>query len=299
MKEKNRQVMLLCPGCLSRVSFWFLLLLFAFPFTGVKGQCAIENNVFLSGERLQLDVYFKWGLLMPKAGSVTLSIDNVNYNGNGLKNGNSEAAYRYRLLFRTTSMFDHIFRMRDTIDCHYSKEMQLLQSEKCVNEGGKYTVDDLRFTYKEGLTKVRSHRYNEVRTKIDTTLVSDVCMTDMLGATLFLRMQNTSSMSVGDVIPFRIAVGRDKINVRFRYAGQSIIERGDNVKFKTRRFYIDIFDEAFTETKEAIEVWISDDGNKIPVKIKAKLKIGSAEVHFKNITGNRYPLSSRIVIPVK
>jgi hypothetical protein len=85
--------------------------------------------------------------------------------------------------------------------------------------------------------------------------------------------------------------------VRFRYAGQSIVEHGDNVKFKTKRFYMDIFDEAFTETKEAIEVWVSDDGNKIPIKIKAKLKIGSAEVKFRSISGNRHPLTSRIVIP--
>ena len=104
-------------------------------------------------------------------------------------------------------------------------------------------------------------------------------------------------MRVGDVIPFSIAVGRDRVNVRFRYAGQSIVEHGDNVKFKTKRFYMDIFDEAFTETKEAIEVWVSDDGNKIPIKIKAKLKIGSAEVKFRSISGNRHPLNSRIVIP--
>jgi hypothetical protein len=71
-----------------------------------------------------------------------LLIDNA---VNGTRNGNGQngAAYRYRLLFKTTSMFDHIFKMRDTIDCHYSKEMQLLRSEKRVSEGGKYLVDDL------------------------------------------------------------------------------------------------------------------------------------------------------------
>ena len=287
MKEHNRPEVQARQACLSKAFLGFLILLLAFPFTGVKSQCAMENNVFLPGERLQMEVYFKWGLLMPKAGNVTLSVNNTN----------GGAAYRYRLLFKTTSMFDHIFKMRDTIDCYYSKDMQLLRSQKRVNEGGKYNVDDLTFTYNEGLTRVRSHRYNLEKTKIDTTLVSENCMTDMLGATLFLRMYDISSMSTGDVIPFRIAVGRDRVNVRFRYGGQRIVEQGDNIKFKTKLFYMDIFDEAFTETKEAVEVWISDDENKIPIKIKAKLKVGSAEVHFKSISGNRHPFTSRIVIP--
>ncbi|OCW94755.1 hypothetical protein A9168_05690 [Macellibacteroides sp. HH-ZS] len=297
MKEDNRhQETIQCPVCLSNAFLWLLVTLLALPFAGAKGQCVMENNAFLPGERLQMDVYFKWGLIMPKAGNVELLIDNA---VNGTRNGNGQngAAYRYRLLFKTTSMFDHIFKMRDTIDCHYSKDMQLLRSEKRVSEGGKYLVDDLKFTYNEGLTRVRSLRYNLEKTKIDTVLVSEDCMTDMLGATLFLRTHDISAMRVGDVIPFRIAVGRDRVNVRFRYAGQSIVEHGDNVKFKTKRFYMDIFDEAFTETKEAIEVWVSDDGNKIPIKIKAKLKIGSAEVKFRSISGNRHPLTSRIVIP--
>jgi hypothetical protein len=49
----------------------------------------MENNAFLPGERLQMDVYFKWGLIMPKAGNVELLIDNA---VNGTKNGNGQNA---------------------------------------------------------------------------------------------------------------------------------------------------------------------------------------------------------------
>ena len=123
MKEDNRhQETIQCPVCLSNAFLWLLVTLLALPLAGAKGQCVMENNAFLPGERLQMDVYFKWGLIMPKAGNVELLIDNA---VNGPRNGNGQngAAYRYRLLFKTTSMFDHIFKMRDTIDCHYSKDM--------------------------------------------------------------------------------------------------------------------------------------------------------------------------------
>ena len=79
------------------------------------------------------------------------------------------------------------------------------------------------------------------------------------------------------------------MNARFRYTGQQIVEHKE-AKFRTRHFYIDIYDEAFTQAKEAAEVWIGDDENHIPVKIRAKLKIGAAEVYYKDSYNLRAPL---------
>ena len=58
----------------------------------------------------------------------------------------------------------------------------------------------------------------------------------------------------------------------------------------------DIYDDAFTQSKEAAEIWIGDDENHIPIKIRAKLKIGAAEVYYKSSKGFRYPLTSRVEI---
>ena len=93
-------------------------------------------------------------------------------------------------------------------------------------------------------------------------------------------------------------VGRELVNARFRYTGQQIVEHKE-AKFRTRHFYIDIYDEAFSQAKEAAEVWIGDDENHIPVKIRAKLKIGAAEVYYKDSYNLRAPLTCRIVVQKK
>lgn len=74
-----------------------------------------------------------------------------------------------------------------------------------------------------------------------------------------------------------MAIGRERINISFRYTGQQIVERSETLKYRTRHFYIDIYDDAFTQSKEAAEIWIGDDENHIPIKIRAKLKIGAVK----------------------
>lgn len=245
--------------------------------------------MFSPGEEVQYELYFKWGILMPKAGHATLSIDKALYK--------TEPAYHYQLLFYTSGLFEKVYKMRDTIDCYLTPEMKLLRSEKRVNENDYYLIDDVTFTYEKDKIKARSHRYTPSRTKIDTVLVSEApYMFDMLGATLYLRSLDWSHMKYGDEYPFDVAIGRDRIRISFRYAGQAIVERSETLKYRTRHFYIDIYDEAFTQSKEAAEIWVGDDENHIPIKIRAKLKIGAAEVYYKTSKGLRYPFTSRVEI---
>lgn len=254
-----------------------------------QAQTIPVKERFSSGEEVQYELFFKWGLLMPRAGHASLSIHDATYE--------HKPAYHYRLLFYTSGLFEKVYKMRDTIDCYFTPNMLLLRSEKRVNENDYYLVDDIRFSYDNKKIFAYSHRYTPSRTKIDTTLISTgQYMFDMLGATMYLRSLDWTNMKSGDEFPFQIAIGRDVINISYRYTGQQIVERGD-AKYSTRHFYIDIFDEAFTQSKAAAEIWVGDDKNHIPVKIRAKLKIGAAEVYYKDSRGLRYPMTSRVVMP--
>lgn len=289
MKAGNQAVRAVCASRGFKLVFSLLFFLFLSGGNTLYGQCRMNDLVFSLGEKIYLDVYFKWGILMPKAGSAVISIDEVPFEG--------EPSIRQRLVFKTAPMFDRIYKMRDTIDTNYSMDMGVLQYEKRTEEGGYYLVDRMRFLYNGDSTFVPTIRYDRNRTKIDTTHVYEGCLFDMLGVTMYLRTLDMETMSIGDEFPTAIAMGRDVIKIKYRYAGQSIIERKDNLKYKTLRFYMDVYDDAFTQSKEALEIWVSDDENRLPIKIRAKLKIGAAEVYFNKVEGNRYPLESQIFIP--
>lgn len=286
MNRISRRSEITAPVCLFRTIGVGLLLFLCLAVEAKEKEPPVFTSRFTHGEQLNYDLYFKWGLLMPKAGMATLTVKNSDsYTG---------AAWHYQLLFRTVGVMEKAFSMRDTIDCYYSDTPHQLYSSKRTNEGDYYLIDNLAFSYEGKHSIAHSHRYTLRETKVDTLLRVEGYLFDMLGATMYLRAINWNNLSVGDSFPFFVAIGRDRIRAAYRYTGQQIVERGD-AKYSTRHFYIDIWDDAFTQKSEAAEVWIGDDENHIPIRIRAKLKIGSAEVYYTSSINLRYPFSCRVV----
>lgn len=252
------------------------------------GQCNIQNKPFALGEKVEYSLYFKWGILMPKAGQATLDYTKVKEN--------NDSEFRYRLLFRTTGLFESVYKMRDTLACYFDEDMVLKRGVKHSNEGGYYSIDKLTFTTNGNQVSAHSLRYTPTRVRIDTTLTATGCVFDMIGSVVYLRSLDYSKMSVGDRFSFTVMIGRDVVNVKFHYKGQTILER-DNAKFKTRYFSMDVYDDVFEHSESAVEIWIGDDENRIPVKIRAKLKLGAGEAYYSSSSGLKYPLTCRIEMP--
>jgi hypothetical protein len=237
------------------------------------------------GEKVSYDVYFKWGLIMPRAGDATFRYDR--------EGSVDRAAARYRLQFKTAKFFDGFFKMRDTLDTYYNDRDEPVYSLKCSDEGGYYSVDRLTFLYGYENTRIHSLRYASSQTKIDTMLTASGDVTDLLGVIYYLRRLDRTRMQSGNIYLLTVAIGRDLVKIQFTYRNQSIVEHG-GVKYNTRYFVIDIYDEAFESTKTSAEVWMGDDENFLPVKVRSKLKIGYAEIHYRESSGLAHPLSCRI-----
>ena len=118
----------------------------------------------------------------------------------------------------------------------------------------------------------------------------------MLSIFTFVRTLNYSDLNAGDTFGLTSIVAKDIIPMNVRYMGQTVLDKG-STKYKTLRFEIDIVDPAFTEPKTAMEIWISDDKNHIPVKLRAKLKIGAAEAELTSAKNLKYPFDAKIEIP--
>ncbi|MDR2969143.1 MAG: DUF3108 domain-containing protein [Tannerellaceae bacterium] len=290
MKEEVNHQLQEWADSRSKPGLWLWMFFCLFGFAGLlKSQCLQTAEVFHDGEKIEYDLYFKWGLLMTKGGTATIAVSSSEYK--------NTPVWKSDLLLYSTRMVDKFFRVRDTIFNYIDRrDRRLLYSVKHSDEGGYYQIDNLTYSYKGEETHVHTFRRNRNRIMTDTVLVGGNCVLDLLSSLVYTRTFNRHEMEQGRRYDLQVAMGNVLIPLSYHYEGQRIVEK-DNVKYSTRYFVVDIFDEAFTQSKEALEVWIGDDENHIPVKLRAKLKIGAMEAYYNNSSGLRYPFKSRIVVP--
>jgi len=266
----------------------FLAFFFLLPPISIKAT----DFPFQAGEELKYDIHYKYGLVMVKAGTANFNVVQSSYN--------NKNAFQSTLDFKTTAFFDKIFKMRDTLSSKITKDIQPLYHIRTIHEGNYHFSEEIFFkTFSANYSEVRIKRESRNILKFDTTLSSKSKSYDILSLVHVICSFDYSKSGFDRTETISTFIGKEKITVTVRYEGQSVVEKSETHKYKTYKIALDFFDSAFNESKSAIEIWMSDDENRIPVKIRAKLRIGAAEVHLSSWKNLKYPFTSEVIIPVK
>ena len=267
----------------SKVVGMFVSLL-VYPFI-VLGQ---EDLPFQSGEQLDYSVYYKYGIVMVKAGNARYAIKDYTFEG--------KPAIRTSLTFKTTGVVDAAFKVKDTLYSYLTPKLIPVFHRKYLHEGKTHYIEEIEYKkFSENFTSAQSRRIKDGNVRFDILLTAKGFGYDLLSIFTFIRTLNYPDLKTGETFGLTSFVGRDAVPLKVRYMGQTILDKG-SVKYKTLRFEIDIVDPAFTEQKTAMEMWISDDKNHIPLKLRAKLKIGAAEAEITSTRNLKYPFDSKIEI---
>lgn len=268
-----------------------LLLTLLFSIYGgiTSAQCLMGPVTINPGEKINYNIHFKWGLLNPKAGNVQISYEKTRHE--------YKDAYLFKMIFKTAGVAEKVYKTRDTLTNIYSADHILLKAAKYTNEKDRYNIDETTFSYRDNKTYARMHRYNLERTKVDTTYVAEGCVLDMLSSVFFIRNLDWNKLQLNDSFAASVVSGRSMVKTIIRYKGQRILNISETIKYNTHYFSIDVDDDAIESN--STEVWISDDRNHIPLKIKTKLSIGAAEVSYHSSKGLLHPLTSIIDLKKK
>ncbi len=261
----------------------FLCMVFFMP------SLSAQDTPFQDGEQLNYEIHYKYGIVMVKAGAARYRVSSSQYG--------HKQAFKTSLDFKTSSFFDKIFKVRDTLDSYMNFDLQPMYHKRSINEGSTKFIEEL-FVKKHSkmFSEVRVRRATVNAVKFDTLLTAENRGYDILSIFSFARTLDFSNMQSGQSFPLTTFVGKRKVNMIVRFMGQSIIEKSETIKYRAFRIEVDIVDEVFNESKSAMEIWISDDENRVPLKLKAKLKIGAAEANLTSYKGLKYPLTSEVRI---
>lgn len=251
----------------------------------VSAQCAAKNEAIQPGERLTYELKFNWKFIWVSAGEAKMDLLPVTYEG--------KPCYRTTLYSISNKTVDMFFKMRDTLTCITTERLEPVYFRKGAEEGSGYTVDEVRFSYKDGKCIVDQQRARRGRNTIYRKDTLDYCVFDMLSILLRARSFDPTSYKKGDKILFPMATGREVEEQTLIYRGKKNFKAENDVKYRCLVFSLVEYDKKGKE-KEVITFYVTDDKNHLPVRLDLYLNFGSAKAFLRSIEGNRHPLTSVI-----
>ena len=198
--------------------------------------------------------------------------------------------FRTNLVAATNGMVDFFFKMRDTLTCITTNRLEPLYFRKGAEEGDRYTVDEVWFSYKDDKCIANQRRMRRGRDTVRARDESEGCMFDMLSILMQARSFDVDDYTVGQKIIFPMATGTKIEDQTLIYRGKKVFKAEGGAP--SRRPALPPAAYKKGKEKEVITFYITDDKNHLPVRLDLYLNFGSAKAFLKEIKGNRHPLTS-------
>jgi Protein of unknown function (DUF3108) len=251
----------------------------------VVGQCFEKNTTFGNGEFIQYEIKYNWGLLWLNAGTASFEVDSMAIAG--------KPAYHFESLGKSHKAYDWFFKVRDYYDAWaFAENIHPYKFSRITSEGGNKKDNFYKFDYLN--KKIYSKRRNKEKTFSHDTLTLPACTYDVLSATYATRNIDFSKMAPMDTLPIRMILDNEIFEIYIRYHGREIVKLRDGSRYRCIKFTALLVEGSIFKGGEDLTVWVSDDQNKIPVKVEAKILVGSVKVFLTEARNLRYPLRSRI-----
>ena len=245
-------------------------------------QCGSRNEAIEPGETLSYELKFNWKFIWINAGWAKMTVNKAKVNGMDCLKTDLESF--------TSKRIDFFFKMRDTLTCITTEDLVPLSFRKGAEEGSRYSVDEIKFGYKDGkciVDQKRTVNNNKVRDRHDTLVV---CVYDMLSIMLQARSFDASDYKPGQRILFSMATGKRVEKQTLIYRRKENYKAENGITYRCLVFSLVEYDDA--DEKEIITFYVTDDKNHLPVRLDMFLNFGSAKAFLKDVKGNRHPMTS-------
>lgn len=204
---------------------------------------------------------------------------------------NNRTSYAVDVNARTTGFLNFFVDINDRFGAFIDTASLLPHQFYRLVQEGNYKKDEWTyFDHSKGSVVVRTWgKDGKEKAQKNFTMDSVQNPRDLISAFLYFRTVDFNRVAVGDTL---------KLDVFFedQYYKMQVIYRGkSSVKVKAGSFNAIILkpvmpDNSLFKGPNSITVWLSDDKNKIPLKIEAEMFIGSAGVELTKYKGLRNPL---------
>ena len=238
-------------------------------------NCTIRNTAFKAGEKVSLSVYYAVAGIYVDAGTATFTTTLENLNGRPVYHVVGEG--------RTNSSYDFLYNERDKYESYIdTATMQSLKSVRNVNEGGYKKYQNVTFN-KTANTAVSSEGVFKV----------PECVQDVVSAVFYARNIDFSVLRPNDKITFSMFLDNEVYSMYIRYLGKEQVKTKYG-KFNAIKFKPLLIKGTIFEGGEKMTVWVTDDQNRIPVRIESPISVGKVKIDMMGHENLRHPLTALI-----
>ncbi len=199
---------------------------------------------------------------------------------------NNRTGFHFKAHGKSTGLVSLFFKVRDYYESYvYKDTFQPYKFVRNINEGGYTKNKILTFNYE-------SKKATENDLKKDTIRTFDIenDIQDLISAVYFMRNQDLSHLNKGDDVAIKIFFDQEINIFKLRFLGSEIIKTSFG-KTKALRFRPIVQAGRVFKEEESVTLWVTDDKNKIPLKIKASLAVGSLNADLENYKMLAHPFN--------
>ncbi|QOG03384.1 DUF3108 domain-containing protein [Flavobacterium sp. MDT1-60] len=236
-----------------------------------------KEDAFGTGEYFKFRIHY--GIV--NAGYATLEIKEATINNKKVHHAVGKGY--------TTGMSKFFFKVEDLYESYFDRETgSPYRYIRKIDEGGYTKNQEGIFNQAENRVLVKDYKR-----KTEKTIVINDNVQDIISSFYYLRNHpNIDKLKSGDAITIDMFFDEEITKFKLKYIGrQDITTKFGTVSTMVFKPLVQT-GRVFKE-KESVTLWITDDNNKVPVRIKADLAVGSLKADLDEYKGLKYPFKAK------
>ena len=186
----------------------------------------------------------------------------------------------------TTGMTKFFFKVDDTYESYFDKNTgKPYQFVRKIDEGGYTKNQEGFFNQANNTVTVKDHKKKSTKTFAVTENVQDI-----VSAFYYLRNHpKVDKMAVNESITVDMFFDDEVVKFKLKFIGREDLKTNFGT-ISTMIFRPMVQAGRVFKEEESLTVWISDDENKVPLRIKASLAVGSLKADLDEYRGLAHAL---------
>lgn len=239
----------------------------------ILGFNSKKEDAFSTGEWVKMRIHY--GII--NAGYATLEVKEANFH--------NKKVFHIVGKGYTTGMSRVFFKVDDLYESYIDKETgNPYKYVRKIDEGGYTKNQEGFFNQSENTVLVKDYKK-----KSEKTFNIPKNTQDIISTFYYLRNHpGIDNIKTGEFISIDMFLDDDTTKFRLKFLGRENIKTKFGV-VSTMIFRPYVQSGRVFKEEESLTVWISDDDNKIPLRIKASLAVGSIKAEIDGFKGLKHP----------